>query len=302
MTQKLKALKDALQASESEGAKVSLDFLTGFSGAKLLGALQRITALCDHNEVYCEIGVFQGMSLVSVAAANPATTCIGIDNYAFFDPDGKNKSIVCERIGRANCDNVTLLEVGYEDCSEMLQRHLAEKKIGLLFIDGPHDYRSQLMCLMLFEKFLSDKAVVIVDDCNYEHVRQANSDFLVTHSNYALAWEKYTGKHPDNMTPAELSAARAGWWNGVNVICRDDQREWPRTLPRTGSERTLYENDHLVHPMRYAEAAPEALRFASALYPLRIRTAFRKLLSLRRRIQSLGDRRAWYDGMNMRGM
>lgn len=302
MAKKLKALRDALQASEIEGAKISLDCLTGFSGAKLLGALQRITALCDSNEVYCEIGVFQGMSLVSVAAANPKTTCIGIDNYAFFDPEGKNKSIVCERISRANCNNVTLLEVGYEECPEMLQRQLAEKKIGLLFIDGPHDYRSQLMCLMLFERFLSDNAVVIVDDCNYEHVRQANSDFLVTHSNYALAWEKYTGKHPNNMTCAELGDARAGWWNGVNVICRDDQREWPRKLPRTGSGRTLYENDHLVHSMRYAEAAPEALRFASSLYSLKIGTAFRELLALRRRIQSLGDRRSWHDELNMRGM
>jgi cephalosporin hydroxylase len=292
----------AIEESEKIGAKLQLDFLSGFSGAKVLGTLQRLTGLCGAGEAYCEIGVFQGMSLVSVAAANPAVTCIGIDNYALFDLDKRHKGIVEERAERAGCENVLLIEADYEDSLNQLHHILAGKKIGVLFIDGPHDYRSQLMCLLLFAPFLSEKASIVIDDSNYAHVRQANRDFLITHPDYTLAFEKYTGKHPNNMNSNELTEARNGWWNGLNVIVRDTSGDLPRQFPLCERSRILYENEHMIHSMRYADAALEALRFACSIRPLRMRVAFKRLRELLRKMRVSDYQNAVFEDLNMTGL
>ena len=291
---------EAIDAAERDGFALELDFLTGYSGGKLLGALQRITAGLEANEVYCEIGVYQGLSLVSVAAANPSVECIGIDNFAFFDPHGANKAIIEERIKLAKCRNVRLVEADYEDSAHALQSTLAGRHIGLLFVDGPHDYRSQLMCLLLFMPFLSKRAVVVVDDCNYAHVRQANRDFLVTNPEYKLVYERYTAKHPNNMTTSELAEARRGWWNGVNVLVRDFPNELPQQFPLTERSRKLYENEHELHSMRYADVAPDALRFACALKPLRLRLALQRLRTLLRKMDHSDSSRLPFEELNMR--
>ncbi|MBK7410887.1 MAG: class I SAM-dependent methyltransferase [Saprospirales bacterium] len=86
------------------------DILTGFSGKKLVGTLQRLARqFVTPEQCYLEIGVFQ---------------------YA------------------------TVINQDYEDALENLKTHIGEKKVGLFFIDGPHDYRSQLMCLLLIQPFL----------------------------------------------------------------------------------------------------------------------------------------------------
>lgn len=291
---------EALKAAEQAGPTLGFDFLTGYSGGKLLGALQRLASGLKPDEAYCEIGVFQGLSLVSVAAANPAVQCIGIDNFAFFDPHGANKAIIEERITRAGCRNVCLLEADYEDSVVGLQSILDGRQIGLLFVDGPHDYRSQLMCLLLFKPFFSEEAVVVVDDCNYAHVRQANRDFLVTNPEYKLVFEQYTAKHPNNMTPPELSEARRGWWNGVNILARDPSNCLLQKCPPTERSRKLYENEHELHSMRYADVAPDALRFACALKPLRLRLALRRLRALLRKMDRSESSQLPFEELNMR--
>jgi hypothetical protein len=156
------------------------------------------------------------------------------------------------------------------------------------------------MCLLLFKPFFSEQAVVVVDDCNYAHVRQANRDFLVTNPEYKLVFEQYTAKHPNNMTPLELSEARRGWWNGVNILARDLSNNLPQQLPLTDRSRQLYENEHLLHSMRYADVAPDALRFACALKPLRLRLALQRLRTLLRKMDHSDSSRLPFEELNMR--
>ena len=302
MNSKVRLALEAIDEAERNGPAVQHDFLTGFSGGKIIGLLQRLTSLCAEDEAYCEIGVYQGLSLISVAAANPKRMCIGIDNYAFFDPDGQNKSIVKQRIKSADCRNVTLIESDYEDARNDLQESLAGRTIGVLFVDGPHDYRSQLMSLLIFVPFLSEQAVLVVDDSNYAHVRLANRDFLTARPEFALIAEKYTHKHPNNMASDEFEAARNGWWNGLNVLLRDSSFDVPRTMPLTERCRSLFENDHLIHSMRYADAAPEALRFACALKPLKLRTAIRRFTELRGKLARSSSASLSFEDLNMRGL
>lgn len=302
MNPKIKKLKKAIEEAENSEANKQLNFLTGFSGEKLLGTLQRMTEVMNNNEVYCEIGVFQGLTLVSVAHANPFKTCIGIDNFAFFDPKLENKSILEDRIKIAGCKNISLIESDFEKSTDLLENNLSGRKIGVFFIDGPHDYRSQLLCLLLFEKFLSEDAVIIVDDCNYAHVRQANNDFLLAFKKYALMFQIYTHKHPNNMDQSELAESRKGWWNGVNIIVSDKEFNLERQTIPTECSRELYQNEHIIHPMRYAKLAPEALRFINTLYPLKIRSAIIYYKKIIRLMKASSDRFLSFDETNMRGL
>jgi hypothetical protein len=287
---------EAIRAGEAEGLVCHHDesILTGFSGGKLIGTLQRLAHHWENAEdaCYLEIGVFQGLTLLSVAAANPRLSCYGIDNFAYFDPQGKNLGLVLERRAKLKADNASVINVDYEDALENLGSHVGNRKVAVLFVDGPHDYRSQLMCLLLAAPYLHDGAVIIVDDCNYRHVRQANRDFLVTHPDYALVFEAYTARHPSNMTPAENAEARSGWWNGVNIIARDPGCKVTRTYPPTFRNRTLYENEHFVHATNVAPHASQALKIAQMVEGHHWRGLVKAIFRLDRELRATRNERA----------
>lgn len=251
------ALEAALEHGPAWGPSVPLE---GLSGARLIGALQRLAALLTPAQAYVEVGVYRGATLLSVAGANPGVACFGIDNFAFFDHDGQNRAIVETRRRELGASNAAVIDLDYEDALEALPTHIGDRHVGLFFVDGPHDYRSQLMCLELIRPWLADEAVVLIDDCNYGHVRQANRDFLRVHPELKLAFEAYTPAHPKNLTGEEARAAREGWWNGVNVLVTDPEDRLAPAYPPTERNRTLFENEHLVHAMRAAELAPRLVQ------------------------------------------
>ena len=203
--------------------------------------------------------------MLSVAKAMKKGVAYGIDNFAYFDKEGNNYSIVKQRTKSLNINNATIINMDYEVALEELENHIGKKKVGVYFVDGPHDYRSQLMCLELVKPYLSDNAVIIVDDSNYQHVRQANRDFLVTNPEYKLIFEAYTACHPSNMSKKEKVSAQKGWWNGVNVIVRDIDNSLEAMFPPTVRSKLLFENEHLVHAMRDSECAPQAVQLASSI-------------------------------------
>ncbi len=274
------------------------EVLTGLSGEKLTGSLQRLTSLFseDAGACYLEVGVFQGLTLHSVAAANPEVQCFGIDNFAFFDPDKKNLFMVEERKRVLENDNAYLINLDYEDAFESLD--LGGKKIGVYFVDGPHDYRSQLMCLELALPFLHDQAFIVIDDCNYNHVRQANRDFLVTHPEFNLLFQAYSQCHPMRMDLKERLQAYESWWNGVNILCRDQNGVLSREYPPTERNRHQFELDHLVHAHGDTKAVIGALSLYSGIRYLSLKALARGLLGL---IKSPRRRRSdghWFESMN----
>ena len=122
----LKNIKFAIQEAESQGLKIETEGLTGYSGKKMVGCLQRLSQLVvDKNNCYLEVGVFQGMTLLSVAnALDKAYDAYGIDNFAFFDKDGKNYGIVKERRERLGLDNAKVINLDYEDALNNLSKYV----------------------------------------------------------------------------------------------------------------------------------------------------------------------------------
>lgn len=275
--------------------------LSGYSGRKLIGALQRLCLLFeqDASACYLEIGVFQGLTLLSVASAVPAMPCHGIDNFAFFDPAKTNLGLIESRRAQLGTDNAFLINQDYEDAFEGLDDRLEGRKIAVLFVDGPHDYRSQSMCLQLALPFLHENAVLVVDDSNYRHVRQANRDFLATHPQFKLLFESYTRCHPANMNPGELALARDGWWNGVNIIVRDEDDLLPQAYPPTDRSRVLYENEHDAHASGVAHLLPLTDRLLCAIDRLSPLAFAREAIRLKLRLRkSKAARTGLYRSMN----
>lgn len=262
----VKAIKEAGEnglLSEDSGV------LTGFSGEKMVGMLQRFSKeILNKDSVYLEVGVFKGLTLLSVAKEIGENKAYGIDNFAYFDKEGINHGIVKDRIAKLNLSNAHIINRDYEDALEDLEKELDGKKIGVYFIDGPHDYRSQLMCLQLVKPFLAENAAIVIDDCNYRHVRQANRDFLQTHPEYKLLFQSYTKNHPLNLPEDKREVHLKGWWNGVNVIVKDPENKLKAEFPPTFRERTLFENEHGIHATKHPEVVPFLLRLTNFLSPI----------------------------------
>lgn len=246
-----------IQKADEEGTLLEReDVLTGYSGKKLYGTLQRLAKDVLNDDVcYVEVGVYQGLTLLSSAMANENGAFYGIDNFAFFDPEGKNKNLVEARTSKLGLENTILINEDYEEALENLEKHIGDKKVGIYFIDGPHDYRSQLMCLLLIKPYLAENAVILIDDSNYRHVRQANRDFLQTNPAFKLLFESYTPAHPMNLKGRDKQHALDGWWDGINIIVKDSKNALEPEFPSTVRNRSIYENEHLLHASQYPEQA-----------------------------------------------
>lgn len=107
--------------------------------------------------------------MLSVASVLDEATAYGIENFSQFDPQESNRHTISKRASDNNLSNFVLINFDYEDALQNLDDHLGESKIGTYFIDGPHNYRSQLVCLLLAKPYLSNLSVIVIDDCNYRH-------------------------------------------------------------------------------------------------------------------------------------
>jgi predicted O-methyltransferase YrrM len=263
-------IKQAIEQANQEGPIEFLEGLQGYSGKKLIAALQRVSRVCLNEQTcYLEIGVFKGLTLTSVGKVlSKDIQVLGIDNFALFDKEGKNQGIIQEALTKHQVTNAQLINEDYEDALAHLQKYIGDKKVGVYFIDGPHDYRSQLMCLELARKHLAPGAVIFIDDSNYEHVRQANADFLASHPEFKLIYENYTEMHPENL--ADNTAAKEGWWDGINIIMHDTENKLETKYPPTQRIRIKFENEHMIHATQASVLAPFSHYMLQSLLTFRL--------------------------------
>ena len=241
--------------------------IVGFSGKKLFNTLVGLTQNLKENAIYLEIGVYKGKTLLTNAATNPQVRCIGIDNFSLFNESKTNKDIVLKKIEELNLKNVELLDMDYEEALDNLDKFLKkDEKVGVFFIDGPHDYRSQLIPLLKIEKFLSNKSLIIIDDANYAHVRQATKDFLTINPSFKLLCEAYTETHIANLEEDKKQNVIDGWWNGVNIIVKDEQNYLDRNFPQIDKEnRDFHFLNHDFMRSKYVEINHELISLITKL-------------------------------------
>jgi hypothetical protein len=161
------------------------------------------------NGVYCEVGVFQGYSLVSAALFNPSTRCIGIDNFSEFNTENGNCAILRRNLDRFELKNAQIHNDDYRAALRRLFLRERDLRINVYYYDGRHDYHSQVAGLEAVVPFLAPRCVILVDDINLPAVEKANAVFIKTHRDFRTAFRIKT----------RVNGSR-DWWNGFEVITR----------------------------------------------------------------------------------
>jgi hypothetical protein len=102
------------------------------------------------------------------------------------------------------------------------------RPVGVYLYDGAHDYRSQLIGLLFMRPYLASRALIVVDDSNWEAVTQANRDFVSIEPRCRLELQ-FPTPHNGHET----------FWNGIEVLSWDSDREErrPSGARKSGSER-----------------------------------------------------------------
>ena len=200
-----------------------LSQVRGMTSVNVLQLLNSAVACMEPGEVYCEIGSFQGATLIGALVGNTARSGLAVDNFSEFDPHGHNLAALRHNLiqfGMAG--QVQFFNHSFEEFFARLCG--SQSQIGVFFYDGAHDYRSQLLALLLARPFLAHRSLIVVDDSNSASVRQATWDFLASHPKCRLLLDLPT---PANCHPT--------FWNGLRVLAWDHEGnfgyDWP-TLQR----------------------------------------------------------------------
>jgi predicted O-methyltransferase YrrM len=163
------------------------------------------------DESYVEAGTYMGASLIAAARGNPGLDLVAIDNFRFrpMTVAGRSLPAASRAAFEANLERfdvqATLLE---GNSLEVLgSGALAGRKVGVFYYDACHDYEPQLEALRLVEPHLTDEALLIVDDGDWEQVHRAVHDYLAQQPRARLLVEV-----------AGAGGDQEWWWDGMAAM------------------------------------------------------------------------------------
>jgi predicted O-methyltransferase YrrM len=162
-------------------------------------ALVNLAAAClDGGESYVEVGSFRGASLVAAMLGNEGDF-VAIDNFAMRDA---SHAAIEANLKRFGCSGATILA---GDVFEVLAPGLDGRRVGVFYWDALHGREAE--GLRLVEPYLADRALLIVDDTDWERVRRSLDIYLERQprARELFAIEGESGGQPQ-------------WWEGVRVL------------------------------------------------------------------------------------
>jgi hypothetical protein len=178
----------------------------GLTSPGVLQLLNLAVACLDDGEAYLEVGSFHGATLLGALSGHAERRAYAVDNFSLFDPSGTNQATLRRNLAHHGVDRQ--VEFHAKDFQEFfLDLRQSVPRVGVYFYDGPHDYRSQLLGLLLATPLLADRAVIVVDDRNFTAVKQATVDFAAVRGEAKILFELPT---PGNGHPS--------FWNGLFVL------------------------------------------------------------------------------------
>jgi hypothetical protein len=169
-----------------------------------IGALiNQAVSQMPENQAFVNVGVWHGFTLLSGMANNDHKRCIGVDNFTEF---GRPREAFLERFNHHKGPEHFFHKMDYVDYFSEVHN----EPIGFYIYDGNHNYDSQLVGLKVAEPFLSENSIILIDDANYDMVRESTKDYISDSSyEYEVVLDQNTfcNYHPT-------------FWNGVIVLQR----------------------------------------------------------------------------------
>lgn len=184
--------------------------VNGFSGPYIMKALNMAISNMVDKEYYLEIGTHQGKTLIGGMIGNTDKAAVAVDNFSKFDDDKGTRDRLYKNIERFGLgEQIRFFEMDSDVFFET-EAPLLEGKIGVYFYDGDHNTDAGYRGLCNAVPYLSDEAVIILDDFSSHGVWLSVFQFLERYQREtALLFVMRTNNFP---FPHKM------WWNGIVVI------------------------------------------------------------------------------------
>jgi len=172
------------------------------AAANVLALLNLAASCLGPEEAYVEIGVLHGASLIGAMLGNEEHRFIGIDDFrlrggSLEQVEGNLASFGLRKPEFLVGDVFELVPAGALDGTP----------IGVWYYDASHAYEAQVEGLRIAEPLLVARALVIVDDTDWEDVDRAMDDYLAAQPRVRRI-VKLDGK--DRGAPQ--------WWEGMQIF------------------------------------------------------------------------------------
>jgi protein O-GlcNAc transferase len=190
-----------------------IDGIPNLATENVLALLNLAASLLGPAESYVEVGSFYGASLIGAVRGNTGDF-VAIDRFSFDVPEVRGRPLpkasragLEESLARFGADSATILE---GDAFEVIEGGaLGDRRVGVYYWDGPHDYDGQLRGMRAIEPWLAPEALIVIDDYDWEAVARATQDYVSSEPRAELLVE-IGGEAADQVW----------WWDGVAVVAR----------------------------------------------------------------------------------
>jgi predicted O-methyltransferase YrrM len=211
----------------------------GMATEHKLTLLNLAAAHLGPGEAYLEVGSFKGLSLIGAMLGNPGRRFYAIENFLEFNPDGTARAELEANLARwVGPGRVGVLE---GDCFDLLRSGTGlEEPVGVYFYDGAHGRLPHYLALGVAERWLADRALVVIDDASWPIVARATDRYVAAHPGYRLLFDLAADHEEDPR-----------WWNGVRVYAFERPRAQTRAQEgrrRIGTTWRLLAYDLVYRP------------------------------------------------------
>jgi predicted O-methyltransferase YrrM len=190
-----------------------IDGIPNLATENVLALLNLAASCLGPDESYVEVGSFYGASLIGAMRGNTGDF-VAIDRFSFDVPEVRGRPLphasregLEQSLARFGAESATILE---GDAFELIEGGaLADRRVGVYYWDGPHDYDGQLRGMRAVEPWLAPEALILVDDYDWEAVARATHDYVAAEEDAELL--------------VEIGGEAAGqvwWWDGVAAVAR----------------------------------------------------------------------------------
>jgi protein O-GlcNAc transferase len=231
----LERLPNLYEHWEQEGVKPKtdkfkkvLDRVRGRTTENVMQLLNFAVECLEAGEIYCQVGCCQGATLIGAMLDRSDCIAYGIDNFSVADDVKQNLAHLTANLTSFELQNqVKLYDRDFEEVFLDWREGKPNNRIGVYFYDGAHNYRSQLLNLLLIRPVLANQALIVINDSNWRTVQQATWDFAAAFPECKIELELLT---PKNGYPT--------FWNGLQVLSWDSDRRQNHPSSTFGEKRS----------------------------------------------------------------
>ena len=158
-----------------------IDGIPNLATENVLALLNLAASLLGPGESYVEVGSFYGASLIGAMRGNEREF-VAIDRFSFDIPEVRGRPLppasragLEESLTRFGAGSAAIME---GDAFEVIEGGLlGDRRVGVYYWDGPHDYDGQMRGMTAIEPWLADEALIVIDDYDWDAVAAATGDY-----------------------------------------------------------------------------------------------------------------------------